>query len=226
MKKLISIVILLSVWAEIGLSQCNFFPSFSPDPRPQYNSFSSEAGCEVIKFTVTPWFDDQGQYPLVGEAMIYIESNKPMTVVNLGKFTQQNYYQNGKLMGVLYKYTFSLNQFDPFLPESFELSDDIGIPFCHVYYYYKCPNQANYTTNANLTYASSTGPVVNGSLNQLITNGVLTLASTSCQGPTKFTVNGNLDIDVPNYCGIGQGTYLAGAAHIRMTAGSSIYFKM
>lgn len=46
MKKLISIVILLSVWAEIGLSQCNFFPSFSPDPRPQYNSFHQK---QVVK---------------------------------------------------------------------------------------------------------------------------------------------------------------------------------
>ncbi|MCI1266074.1 MAG: T9SS type A sorting domain-containing protein [Saprospiraceae bacterium] len=227
MKKLFSIIILFTVWTEMGLSQCNFFPSFSPDPRPQYNGFSSEAGCEVIKFTVTPWFDDQGQYPLVGDAMIYIQSTKLLTVVNLGKFTQQNYYhpQTGELLGVQFKYRFSLNQFDPFLPESFELRDDIGIPFCHVYYYYKCPNQANYTQNANLTYASSTGPVVNGSLNQLIMDGVLTNASNSCLSATRFTVNGNLDIDVPNYCGIGQGTYLGGAAHIRMTAGSTITVK-
>ncbi|MBK7232333.1 MAG: hypothetical protein IPH93_08720 [Saprospiraceae bacterium] len=201
----------------ISVSQCAFYPYFSPNSH-----FGSKAGCENFTITVTPsWVDPPVRK---GDVIISLRRRgEPFNIVDLGDYTLVNQFESGVFIGHLFYYSFDLDEYDDEVPKSVVLSDLFGTQGGLIYYY-KCHDQSEYYNTSTINYNGDFGMVVNGSLNTLIeTRQWASPAASFLSGSERqFTVDGNFDIDVPLYCFMGQESQQHGTAHIRMLPGSSI----
>ena len=180
------------------------------------------AGCENLTIQVTPWWNDT---PTEGDVIVsIIRVGRPFSVVDQGVFSKSDDVVSGIFQSHQFHYRFNLGEFDLWEPESIVLSDMYGTQAL-IRYYYKCVHETNYTLLGSINYNGTNGPVVTGSLSNFISSFDLVSASNSYTNSQGFTVHDNLNIDVPDYCFLGQGGYTNGQRHLRMTPGSKITVK-
>lgn len=180
------------------------------------------AGCGNLTIQVTPWWNDT---PTEGDVIVSIfRVGRPFSVVDQGVFSKNDAVVSGIFQSHQFHYRFNIGEFDLWEPESIFLSDMYGTQAL-IRYYYKCVHENNYTLLNSFIYNGTNGPVVIGSLSNYISTFDLVSVPNSYTNTQGFTVHDNLNIDVPDYCFLGQGGYTNGQRHLRMTPGSKITVK-
>ncbi|NOT37718.1 MAG: hypothetical protein HOP11_10115 [Saprospiraceae bacterium] len=98
-------------------------------------------------------------------------------------------------------------------------------------YWDKLSSETQFKFRGKLNVGNYTGPVLSGSLQQAITEFRVVSPNNSCVDVQGISVDGVLNIDVPNYCIIGQWNNSFGPpygnelAHITMSSGAEIVVK-